>query len=269
MTIRSSFTEFRRQVSICGVQFDYIDEAGVVSRIIDDIRNGLGGWVLTVNADILRRIHSKKVAGLDWKSATLVVADGMPIIWSSYLASNPLPERVAGSSLIWSVSRAASQNDASIFLLGGNPHTAERAATVLRGSYPSLRIAGTYCPAYGFELDPTSFSKAISAVIETNPSVCFCGLGFPKQEILITELRKHLPQTWFLGVGISISMVAGEFRRAPSWVQRAGFEWLTRLAQEPTRLAVRYLIYDVPFVGRMLGLSMVEGVRRKFYRALG
>jgi N-acetylglucosaminyldiphosphoundecaprenol N-acetyl-beta-D-mannosaminyltransferase len=254
----------RNQVLIYGLLFDVVDEKGVVAKIISEIENDRGGWVLTVNADILRHITSDKSLDVDWPSAELVVADGVPIVWSSRLLSKPLPERVPGSSLIWSLSEAAAQSDASIFLLGGNrPGVAETAAKTLQEAFPDLRVAGTYRPEYGYELDPFGVSDVISAVVDANPSICFCGLGFPKQEILIAELRKHLPQTWFLGVGISIAVVAGEFRRAPNWVQRAGFEWLFRLLQEPSRLAKRYLIECLPFVIRMLGSSAIDGVRRK------
>ena len=154
-------------------------------------------------------------------------------------------------------------NDASIFLLGGNPNAAEMAAEVLRGSIPTLSVAGNYCPEYGFESDPVGMSAAVASVVKANPSICFCGLGFPKQELLIKELRKRLPATWFLGVGISISFVAGEFQRAPGWAQRTGLEWLHRLTQEPTRLVRRYLVHDFPYVTRLLVSCVVKRRRTK------
>jgi N-acetylglucosaminyldiphosphoundecaprenol N-acetyl-beta-D-mannosaminyltransferase len=257
-TSSPSFGGSRNRVLIYGLWFDVIDEKSVVSRVISDIGNDQGGRILTINSHNLRQIRSNKTRDVDWGSAELVVADGMPIVWTSRLLSKPLPERVAGSALIWSLTEAASQSDASIFLLGGNPNAAEVATKVLLEAFPSLRIAGSYRPEFGYESNPAAIAHTISAVVEANPSICFCGLGFPKQEILITELRKHLPQTWFLGVGISISLVAGEFRRAPNWVRRAGFEWLFRLVQEPSRLAKRYLVWDLPFVIRMLGSSAIR-----------
>ena len=263
MTLDSSTAGTHNRVSIYGLLFDIIDEKGVVSRIIGDIKDERGGWIFTVNSDILRHLRANDTADLDWRSSDLVVADGMPIVWSSRLLAKPLPERVAGSSLVWSLSEAAAQCGASIFLLGGNPNVAQKAASVLQGVFPDLKIAGTYRPDYGYELNPASLASVVAAVVEANPAICFCGLGFPKQEILIAELRKHLPQTWFLGVGISLSVVAGEFRRAPDWIQRAGFEWLFRLVQDPTRLAKRYLVFDLPFVMRMLGSSAIERVRQK------
>jgi N-acetylglucosaminyldiphosphoundecaprenol N-acetyl-beta-D-mannosaminyltransferase len=73
--------------------------------------------------------------------ADLVVADGMPLIWASRLAGEPLPERVAGSSMVWSICEIASARGQSVFLLGGDPGVAERAAKVFQDRYPGLRIA--------------------------------------------------------------------------------------------------------------------------------
>ena len=41
---------------------------------------------------------------------------------------------------------------------------------------------------------------------------------------------------------------ADVLRQAARWMQRSGLEWLFRLAQEPRRLAFRYLVYNPRFV---------------------
>ena len=52
--------------------------------------------------------------------------------------------------------------------------------------------------------------EIVDAVTRAQPDIIFVGLGFPKQERLIETLRPLLPQTWFLGIGVSFSFVAGE-----------------------------------------------------------
>jgi N-acetylglucosaminyldiphosphoundecaprenol N-acetyl-beta-D-mannosaminyltransferase len=83
----------------------------------------------------------------------------------------------------------------------------------------------------------------------------FVGLGFPKQEQLVARLVADLPAAWFVGCGAAIPFAAGDFKRAPAWVQRAGLEWAFRLASEPRRLAGRYLGRDLPFAVRLLAVS--------------
>ena len=51
-----------------------------------------------------------------------------------------------------------------------------------------------------------------------------------------------------IGVGAAFDYHAGTTRRAPVWMQRAGLEWLYRLATEPRRLWKRYLVTNTLFV---------------------
>ena len=87
------------------------------------------------------------------------------------------------------------------------------------------------------------------------------GLGFPKQERLISLLRSEMPQTWFVGVGISLSFLAGDQPRAPAALQRLGLEWLHRLSHEPRRLFRRYVVHGLPFGFRLLAWALVQRLR--------
>jgi N-acetylglucosaminyldiphosphoundecaprenol N-acetyl-beta-D-mannosaminyltransferase len=176
----------------------------------------------------------------------------MPLIWASRLAGAELPERVAGSSLIWTLPERAARDGASVFLLGGNEGAADHAAEVLRERHPGLSIAGTLCPPFGFDHDEAQLDGIDAMLREARPDFVFVGLGFPKQERLIRRLRKVLPEAWFVSCGISFSFVSGEVRRAPTWVQRSGLEWLHRLFQEPKRLFRRYVVDGFPFLVRLL-----------------
>ena len=52
-------------------------------------------------------------------------------------------------------------------------------------------------------------------------------------------------------VGGSFEVWAGNVRRAPQWMQRAGVEWTYRLVQEPGRLFWRYASTNTRFVVRV------------------
>ena len=51
-----------------------------------------------------------------------------------------------------------------------------------------------------------------------------------------------------VGVGAAFDFIAESKPRAPLWMQKAGFEWLHRLASEPGRLWQRYLVTNSLFV---------------------
>jgi len=235
-----------------GLPFAAISERDTIDHVLRGLDAGRGGWICPANLDVLRQWHESTEVRDLVAHADLVVADGMPLIWAGGLQGSPLPERVAGSTLVVTLSAAAARAGASVFLLGGNPGTADAAVARLREDSPGLRVAGTLCPPFGFERDPAWLDRIERELRETAPDIVYVGLGFPKQERLIVELRRRLPDASFLSCGISFSFVAGEVHRAPVLVQRLGLEWLHRMAQEPKRLVRRYLLQGVPFLAQLM-----------------
>ncbi|MCL2645700.1 MAG: WecB/TagA/CpsF family glycosyltransferase [Phycisphaerales bacterium] len=238
-------------IQLRGAKLHAVTEAQCIGHILDELDAARGGVVITPNLDHLHRLERDASFAALYQHADLIIADGMPLVWASRLQGTPLPQRVAGSTLFIHLSKAAAQRNRTIFLLGGAPSTADRAAAILQGRFPGLTIAGTCCPPMGFERDPATMEKIKSHLLVSRPDIVYVGLGSPKQERLIEQLKNLLPRAWWLGVGISFSFLCGEVRRAPRWMQRCGLEWTHRLWQEPGRLAKRYLIDDLPFALRL------------------
>jgi N-acetylglucosaminyldiphosphoundecaprenol N-acetyl-beta-D-mannosaminyltransferase len=259
----------RKRVDLLGLPVDQLTEADTIETVLDAVSAGRGGCLFTPNLHHMQAFSNGSDAEVYERSsrlpgARLVVADGMPLIWASRLRGTPLPERVAGSNLIWSLTAGAARRGASIFLLGGNPGAAEACAERMRSEYPDVRIAGCMAPPHGFEQDERAIDEIIATLRAAAPEIAYVALGFPKQEELALKLATYMPTTWFVGVGISFSFVCGEVRRAPRWMQAAGLEWIHRLAQEPRRLFRRYLIDGLPFAARMFmhALRSRQGGRR-------
>ncbi|MGH3647194.1 MAG: WecB/TagA/CpsF family glycosyltransferase, partial [Micromonosporaceae bacterium] len=108
----------RRRVELGGVAFHPMAEPEAVRYVIAALDRGEGGTVVTPNVDILRQVRRDAAARRLVRDADLVLADGMPVIWASHLARSPLPARVAGSDLIWSLCAAAADAGRSVYLLG-------------------------------------------------------------------------------------------------------------------------------------------------------
>jgi N-acetylglucosaminyldiphosphoundecaprenol N-acetyl-beta-D-mannosaminyltransferase len=249
------------RISLMGMQIDHVTEGQAVETIGNSLSQGRGGWVITPNLEHLRRYRRDKGLKEFFEQADLVLADGMPLIWASRLKGTPLPARVAGSDLIWSLSMEAARRGRSIFVLGGTREAGWEAARRLQERCPGLLIAGMVYPPHGFDSDPKAMDQIIETLEVVEPDIVYVGLGFPKQERVIAILRERFPQTWFLGIGISIHFVGGDIARAPRWMQRLGLEWVHRLAQEPRRLAKRYLVHGLPFAARLLAHGAAARVR--------
>lgn len=245
----------RPRVDLLGVAFDNLSEDEVIEHILTSVQAGVGGSVVTPNIDILRAATRDADLRRLVASASLVVADGVPLLWAARLAAHPLAGQVAGSSLIFSLSAAAARRGASIFLLGGAPGVAVAARAALQRKYPGLRVVGVSCPPPGFDSDPAAMSALAAEVQATQPDIVFCGLGFPKQERVAAALAPGMPASWFIGCGAAITFAAGQIPRAPRWMQRGGLEWVHRLAREPRRLFRRYIVDDLPFALVLLARS--------------
>lgn len=243
-----------------GIPIDAYTPDRLIHDILTASRSDQGGYLVTSNLDHLRcytrdpQLHAWALA------ADIRVADGKPLLWASRLQGTPLPARVAGSDLIYTLSRALADDGASLFCVGGAPGTAEAAAKILQQRFPGLRVVGAYCPPFGFEQSEDEIDELVAMLKHERPRFVYLGLPFAKASAIVDAARPDLPAAWFLGVGISFSFVTGDVTRAPNWMQRVGLEWLHRLAQEPRRLGRRYLVEGLVFFACLL----FQSVRTRF-----
>ncbi len=234
-------------VNLCGLPLARLRREQVVDNIFAALARGEGGWLVTANLDHLRN-HTLNTEIRDlYAGADLIVADGMPLLWAAQIQKHPLPDRIAGSDLVWLLAERSAREGRSIYLLGGDSGVAERAGQVLQEHYPELKIAGFSNPRVSNHPSIQELDALRRDIEAASPSIVYVALGAPKQERVINELRSSLPSVWMVGVGISLSFVSRQVPRAPLWLQKLGLEWCHRMLQEPRRLAGRYLLKDLPF----------------------
>jgi N-acetylglucosaminyldiphosphoundecaprenol N-acetyl-beta-D-mannosaminyltransferase len=236
------------RVSLFGISIDNLTMAEAVEsvrRLLED-RNRQH-YVATPNVDHIVRLHKDAVFRQAYAGASLVLADGMPLVWASRSLGRPLKMRVTGADLLPGVCEMAAPIGKSVFLLGGLNGVAERAAHNLRARYPGLQVAGVYSPPLGFERDAREQQRIVERINRARPDLLAIGLGSPKQELWIAAHRRQLQFGVALCIGAAIDFAAGVLQRAPQWMQRHGLEWLWRLSRDPRRLWKRYLVDDLAF----------------------
>ncbi|MET0284895.1 MAG: WecB/TagA/CpsF family glycosyltransferase [Polyangiales bacterium] len=259
----AAMTSTFESVELCGMPLASIDSRQLVEHLFASLARGQGGWLVTANLDFLRRhVKDPQARGI-YADADLRVADGMPLVWASRLRGTPLPERVAGSSLVIPVCQRAAQDGRSVYLLGGDPTAASIAAQKLLEAAPGLKLAGVSSPWVSASPTREELDAIASELLASKPDLVLVAFGSPKQEHVIHQLRARLPGAWWIGVGISLSFIAGHVRRAPPLVQALGLEWAHRLTQEPKRLFRRYVIEDLPFAVELFGRAALERVTRR------
>ncbi len=258
-----SLTKPRVRIGDVGFDSVTIEEAVVritqMARLTDRPRQ-----VCTANLDHLYLAAKDTEFRGVYAAADLVVADGAPIVWLSRMTRgiDALPSRVAGSDLFWEIARASAHEGLRMFLLGGRPGAAARAARVAEERYRGARVVGTYCPPAPTFDSLEEQGRIASIVRAARPDVLLVALGAPKQEKWIARYKDALRVPVSIGVGGSFEMAAGICKRAPVWMQRVGMEWLYRFAQEPTRLFDRYFRHDLPFFAYLAARAAASVVRR-------
>jgi N-acetylglucosaminyldiphosphoundecaprenol N-acetyl-beta-D-mannosaminyltransferase len=230
------------------VSVDPVDLAGALERIELLVQAGRGGVVFTPNIDHV--VNARRVPALAraYARADLCLADGMPVVWASWLLGPRLPGRVAGSDLSAPLLARAERSGWGVYLLGGRPGAAREAAARL--GRDGIRVVGA--DGAPIEASGAASPEVVERIVSARPDLLLVGLGSPKQELFIDHHRAALGATVALACGAVIDFLAGHVPRAPRWMARSGLEWAYRLAREPRRLWRRYLVQDPAFAAIVL-----------------
>jgi N-acetylglucosaminyldiphosphoundecaprenol N-acetyl-beta-D-mannosaminyltransferase len=207
--------------------------------------------VLTPNVDYIVRLRESSLADLAevLPRARYVLPDGQPIVWTSRFTGEPLAGRLPGSTMFPAVWKRVVDEKRPTVVIASTQATADQ----LRKEYPDAAVV----VAPQFDADDQmqvaqAANQCLAAIRETKAEFVFVGISFPKQQRVALSVLKRLkaagePLPLFLLLGGSFEMYLGQVKRAPTWMQRSGLEWLFRFVQEPRRLFKRYFITDTRF----------------------
>jgi len=225
------------RVELFGIPFTPLDIPGLVEAVFSRLARGERGITLfTPDAwATSRAILEPKLVDL-YRQADLVACDGVGVAFAARALGAGLP-RAPGADLAWALCARAAEEGRTVYLLGGRPGVAARAAGRLAERLPGLRISGTH---HGY------FSGAgpVGEIRRLRPDLLLVGMGFPKQERWILTHRDCGPGL-LMGVGGTLDFWAGRVPRAPVPLRKLGLEWAWRAAVQPHRL-VR--LWCVPFL---------------------
>lgn len=233
-----------RRAEFLGVRLDLL----TLPQLLDAVQQAIVGrqrlTIMYLNA------HCMNIAAVDRSyreivnRAGIVYCDGTGVKVGARALRIRVPQRMTGADWIHDLARLAAGESFSLFLLGGEPGSAEQAAARLVSQQPNLRVVGT---ASGFDLG----SHTLAQIQDARPDILLVGMGTPTQERWIDLNRGQLdvPVVW--AVGALFDFVSGRIPRGPSWMTDHGLEWLCRLAVEPGKLWRRYVFGNPRFLFRV------------------
>lgn len=232
------------RITILGAPLDPITLEEAVARVDEAIASRRPALNASLNAAKLVRIQTDGALREALERCDLVTADGVPVVWAARALGKAVPGRVNGTDLMELLFARAAERGYSVYLLGSEPGVLSRARAEIERRHPALRIAGTQ---HGF-FAPGEEAAVVERIAAARPDMLFVAFGTPQKELFQARHRDALGVPFTMGVGGSFEVLAGARRRAPRWAQRSGLEWAFRLAQEPRRLAGRYVVGNTRFV---------------------
>jgi len=237
------------------VPFDRVNFDESIDRIeqlVDHaIENDSPSYVITANLNYCMLHHRDPSMAAITRDADLIVADGQPIVLRSRLNRVSLPERVAGSEMIYELAERCSRRGWGIYFLGGEPGVADKCANKLAAMYPGLRIAGVESPPFR-ALDEQEQREQDARIKSSGAQVLLVAFGQPKGEKWIHEHYKWLNVPVSIQLGASFDFIAGTSQRASILWQNLGMEWLHRMLSDPRRLVPRYAANAAFLCGRLI-----------------
>ena len=233
-----------RRATLFGIDIDRVTMREAIEQVNSWLADSEKScrYIVTPNVHhilLLQHNHAMREA---YRHASLVVADGWPLVTVSRLLGHSLPERVTGSDMVPDLlTTGRHATPLRVFLLGAAPGVGEKAANRIHARCPYTRVVGTYAPPPGFETDSFENRDIVRRINESNSELLIVGFGAPKQEIWLHQHHRELRCRVAIAAGASIDFLAGRQRRAPRWIQKLRLEWFYRAITNPRRLAPRYL----------------------------
>jgi N-acetylglucosaminyldiphosphoundecaprenol N-acetyl-beta-D-mannosaminyltransferase len=235
-------------VPILGVPLAITDYDRVLEWIDDMVARRERGYVCVANVHTVMAFSEDADLRDAVLGSSLNLPDGQPLVWAVNALGHELGGRVYGPELMLRACAHAAATGQRLYLYGGhNQGALVELALNLRRRYPGVRIVGGYSPPHR-ELYDDERAAVIDEINRSGADVVWVGIGVPKQEKWMAQIRDELEAPVLVGVGAAFDFHAGRVPQAPNWMQEAGLEWAYRLVREPRRLWRRYMRYNPRFV---------------------
>jgi UDP-N-acetyl-D-mannosaminouronate:lipid I N-acetyl-D-mannosaminouronosyltransferase len=204
--------------------------AACAGRILADVRNGVGGFAIAINAEKVITCGRDRNVHATIERATLRYPDGAGVVVAMRL-KGVRSVRVAGADLWLEVLRQARGQRVSVAIIGAKPDVLDATRRRLESDFPDVAVSVAR-NGYDGTRDIEALTEELAVA---KPDLVFVALGSPRQELLIEKFRVVHPTGFYMGLGGSFDIYSGVKKRAPLWMQRRGLEWLFRFLAEPSR----------------------------------
>jgi N-acetylglucosaminyldiphosphoundecaprenol N-acetyl-beta-D-mannosaminyltransferase len=237
---------------LLGLVFDDISLDAAVDALLARPAGAPFAYVVTPNTDHLARLRRIPALAPVYRNAWFCLLDSQLLARLADALRMPRPQVVTGADLTQHLLDRLDGETASVIGMAAADFAR------LQNRYPLIYFTH-YLPPMGLLHDQAAFILARNFGVAAQARFTFIALGAPVQELLAFAMLRHGgARGTALCIGAALEFAAQSKRRAPAWMQRAGLEWLHRLAANPARLAPRYLLDDPPVLLALLAAAWRE-----------
>jgi N-acetylglucosaminyldiphosphoundecaprenol N-acetyl-beta-D-mannosaminyltransferase len=227
-------------------------------RIENHISNKSGFVYIAVKdvALTIRSIENPFLKDFYHSVPTCTFVDGRGILYASRLLGQPLKEMVGGPGIYYDMLRRGEQKGYRFYFLGADEEVLRAAIHNVLSRHPRVDICGHHSGYFSSSEEKT----IVSEIGKSGCDILLLGMSTPKREEFVSRHLGRFGSLVCIAVGGVFDNEAGKTVYAPSWVGILGLEWLFRVAQEPKRLAPRYLRTHSKFIFYLIS-EMVRKLR--------
>lgn len=224
-------------VNVLGVKFSNVSAEMLETVLREAVSGEKNVRIVTPNPEIVMAAHKDAELMELINSSDLVLKDGVGIKIAEKLKHVEGFERQTGIATLEKILSIADELRLKVYFVGAKEATLFKAVDKIKEKYPNLEVFGMH-DGY-FKENSEEETKIIADINKKKPDILVAAMGFPKQEkfLALTETPKIS-----IGCGGSLDVISGNVKRAPKWMQKAGFEWFYRLIKEPKRIKRQMVI---------------------------
>jgi N-acetylglucosaminyldiphosphoundecaprenol N-acetyl-beta-D-mannosaminyltransferase len=201
-----------------------------------------------------------------FKTADLLLPDGIGVVLAARLLYGVYLERVPGSEFIFDICDIAEKGGYKVFIYGAKEDVNKKAVDELKNRYPNLKIAGR---ANGYVKD-SEMPDLIDRINKSKAEILFLALGSPKQEKWYATYKSRLQYVRVMqGVGGTLDTIAGTVKRAPELWCNWQLEWLYRLIMEPRRIKRQKVLPVFAAMVLIVKIKMMMRSRKRYFEFPG
>jgi N-acetylglucosaminyldiphosphoundecaprenol N-acetyl-beta-D-mannosaminyltransferase len=238
----------KRKILKCGLLGIFVSLGkfgNFVNDIIELAKKRESSYVCFANVDMCIETYRRSELANILNNSDITIPDDKPVVKALNWLYNFRQEKVSRQDLIHELLKSAEKEGLKVFFYGYTDYILEKLDNFCSYNYPKLALAGTFSPPHR----ALSYEEEIADVDRINNSganMVLVSMGCPRQERWMAGMKGKIDAV-MIGVGGAFSLLDGEEKQAPIWMQRNGLEWFYRLIQDPKRQIKRYWITNIEF----------------------